>query len=64
MKKEHPYFPFIVRECQDAIPNVMARYGRLRSLDLDFGVEKRTICKNMTEQEIEEVIEKLVVQSK
>lgn len=49
---ESPYFPFIVRECADALPTVMARY--------DFGVERRISIENMETADIEMIVEELV----
>ena len=49
-------FPFIVRECLNAQPTVMARY--------DFGVEKRVYVPNLDEKEIDKVVQELVEQAK
>mmetsp|Transcript_25176 Transcript_25176/g.22203 ORF Transcript_25176/g.22203 Transcript_25176/m.22203 type:complete len:84 (-) Transcript_25176:191-442(-) len=45
VKKESPYFPFIVRECEDADPTIIARYR--------FGVEKKAHTDNLSASEIE-----------
>ena len=41
IKKQNPDFPFIVRECTNAQPTVMARY--------DYGVEKRVYVPDLSE---------------
>lgn len=54
--KEHsPDFPFIVRECENAIPLVTARY--------DFGVEKRVCVEGLSESDIAKAVEELVKQA-
>jgi len=55
LKEANPEFPIIIRECQNAAPNVMARY--------DFGVEKRVFVDFKTEKEIEEIVQELVEQA-
>ena len=45
IKEKNPSFPFIVRECLNAQPTVMARY--------DFGVEKRIYVPNLDEKDEE-----------
>ena len=52
---EHPEFLFIVRETENAIPTVMARY--------DFGVERRVPIEGYTQDEVEELVEALVDQA-
>ena len=52
IKSKNESLPFIVRECQNAQPNVMARY--------DFGVEKRIYVHNLEEREIDQVVKELV----
>ena len=52
VKENHPRFPFIVRECENAIPTVMARY--------DFGVEKRVYTENFTEEQVADAVKQLV----
>ncbi len=48
IKSQAPETPFIVRECQNAMPTIMARY--------DYGVEKRVYVENLTEEEIDGVV--------
>ena len=55
IKGANPTFPFIVRECQGAQPNVMARY--------DYGVERRIYLHNLTEGEVDEAVAELVNQA-
>lgn len=56
IKGQNPELPFIVRECQNAMPTVMARY--------DYGVERRVYVNNLSENEIDSVVKELVQQSK
>ncbi len=49
-------FPFIVRECLNAQPTVMARY--------DYGVEKRVYVNDLDEKEVDRVVQELVEQAK
>ena len=44
VKDQAPGFPFIVRECENAIPLVVARY--------DFGVEKKVCVEGFSENTI------------
>ena len=55
IKGKNPNLPFIVRECQNAQPTVMARY--------DFGVERRIYLNNLQETEIDNVVKELVDQA-
>ena len=55
IKEKNPSFPFIVRECLNAQPTVMARY--------DFGVEKRIYVPNLDEKDIDQIVKELVEQS-
>ena len=50
--EHHPDFLFIVRECANAHPTVMARY--------DYGVERRIPVDYLPAEEIEGVVEQLV----
>ena len=52
MKEASPELPFIVRECTNAQPTVMARYN--------FGVERRLYLHNATEAEVSEAVNELV----
>ena len=52
IKELNPELPFIVRECKNAQPTIMARY--------DFGIEKRMYVNNLQENEIDEVVRELV----
>ncbi|TNV72828.1 hypothetical protein FGO68_gene6568 [Halteria grandinella] len=56
IKEKNPETPFIVRECLNAQPTVMARY--------DFGVEKRVYVNNLSESEINQVVKELVEQAR
>mmetsp|Transcript_12698 Transcript_12698/g.21383 ORF Transcript_12698/g.21383 Transcript_12698/m.21383 type:complete len:101 (-) Transcript_12698:78-380(-) len=55
LKQLNPNFPLIVRECQGAQPNVMARY--------DFGVERRVYLNGLTEAEVDKAVGELVDQA-
>ena len=50
-----PQLPFIVRECANAEPTVMARY--------DFGVEKRIYLNSLSEEEVDSAVAELVNQA-
>jgi len=54
-KAANPAFPFIVRECRNAIPTIIARY--------DFGVEKKVVAEGWTQQQVEEAVQELVSQA-
>ena len=56
LKDMHPYFPFYVRECENAEANILARYS--------YGVERRKVVENCTEDEIDKALEELVTISK
>jgi NADH dehydrogenase (ubiquinone) 1 alpha subcomplex subunit 2 len=51
-KKANPAFPFIVRECSNAIPTITARY--------DFGIEKRVFAEDFSEAQVETSVKELV----
>ena len=55
IKQANPGFPFIVRECANAQPTVMARY--------DFGIERRLYLNDLTEAEVNAAVEELVTQA-
>lgn len=55
MKSKNPDTPFIVRECVNAQPTVMARY--------DFGVEKRIYVNNLDEKQVDSIVQELVEQA-
>ena len=55
IKESNPSLPFIVRECNGAQPTVMARYN--------FGVERRVYLNNMSESEVNAVVEDLANQA-
>lgn len=52
IKTKNPALPFIVRECQNAQPNVMARY--------EFGVERRVYVHNLDEKNVDKIVQELV----
>jgi NADH dehydrogenase (ubiquinone) 1 alpha subcomplex subunit 2 len=52
IKSKNPELPFIVRECLNAQPTVMARY--------EYGVEKRIYVPNLEERDIDQVVQELV----
>ena len=56
IKDKNPNFPFIVRECLNAQPTVMARY--------DYGVEKRIYVPNLEEGDVDAVVKELVEQAR
>lgn len=56
IKAKNPDTPFIVRECANAQPSVMARY--------DFGVERRVYVHGLEEHEVDQVVKELVEQAK
>merc|ERR1719183_3474275 len=55
VKGANPDMPFIVRECTNAQPTVMARYN--------FGVERRLYLNNASESEVNEAVNELVEQA-
>jgi NADH dehydrogenase (ubiquinone) 1 alpha subcomplex subunit 2 len=55
IKEDNPQLPFIVRECENAQPTVMARYH--------YGVEQRVWVENFDEGQIKEAVEELVAQA-
>ena len=55
IKDRNPTIPFIVRECLNAQPTVMARY--------DFGVERRIYVNDLNEKDIDQVVKELVEQA-
>ena len=52
IKTAEPELPFIVRECENAQPTIMARY--------DYGVERRVYLLNATEAEVQQSLAELV----
>lgn len=56
IKTKNPELPFIVRECKNAQPTIMARY--------DYGVERRIYVNNLAEQDVDSVVKELVEQAK
>jgi NADH dehydrogenase (ubiquinone) 1 alpha subcomplex subunit 2 len=52
IKSKNPETPFIVRECKNAQPTVMARY--------DYGVERRVYVQNLEEKDVDQVVQELV----
>lgn len=55
VKAQAPEFPFIVRECENAIPLVVARY--------DFGVEKKVCVEGFSEKDVNQAVEDLIKQA-
>jgi len=55
LKKANPDFPFIVRECEEADPIIIARYR--------YGIEKKAHTANLSDKEVERVVQTLVNQS-
>ncbi|CAG9317269.1 unnamed protein product [Blepharisma stoltei] len=55
VKDAAPRFPFIVRECENAIPLIIARY--------DFGVERKVVAENLSEAEVKQAVEDLISQA-
>ena len=55
VKEISPEFPFIVRECENAIPLVTVRY--------DFGVEKKVCIDGVAETDVATTVEDLVKQA-
>lgn len=55
IKGLNPELPFIVRECKNAQPMVMARY--------DYGVEKRIFVPGLAEEDVSQVVQELVEQA-
>mmetsp|Transcript_4802 Transcript_4802/g.8960 ORF Transcript_4802/g.8960 Transcript_4802/m.8960 type:complete len:104 (-) Transcript_4802:1425-1736(-) len=55
VKHANPSLPFIVRECESAIPMVIVRY--------DFGVERKAYLEGFSVREVEDAVNKLVVQA-
>ena len=55
VKQHDPRFPFIVRECENAIPLLTVRY--------DFGVEKKVCVEGFSEQDITKTVEELIKQA-
>ena len=56
LKKKNSDFPILIRECENAHPNVMARY--------DFGEERRYYLHDMNEKSVEEMVKQLVKDAK
>ena len=61
LKKNNPNTLFIVRECENVDPVVMARYGK-RWYNIDYGNEKKIICEFATTEEVEDIVSKLVIE--
>ena len=55
VKDQHPEFPFIVRECENAIPLLTVRY--------DFGVEKKVCVEGFSEKDVAKAVEELINQA-
>jgi NADH dehydrogenase (ubiquinone) 1 alpha subcomplex subunit 2 len=55
VKEQAPHFPFIVRECENAIPLLTVRY--------DFGVEKKICIEGFSEQDVNKAVEELLNQA-
>lgn len=55
VKQHSPDFPFIVRECENAIPLVTARF--------DFGVEKKICVEGFSEKDVAKAVEDLLKQA-
>jgi NADH dehydrogenase (ubiquinone) 1 alpha subcomplex subunit 2 len=56
IKNQNPTLPFIVRECEEADPYIIARY--------QYGIEKKALLANLNEKEIDKVVQDLVEQAK
>lgn len=61
-KKQSPEFPFIVRECEEIDPYVLVRYSKRKYIKGEFGVEKKALVGNLSEQELDGVLRELVAQ--
>jgi NADH dehydrogenase (ubiquinone) 1 alpha subcomplex subunit 2 len=55
LKKANPDTLFLIRECKDVDPIISARY--------DFGAERKFICEYATNEEVEDIVSKLVLES-
>ncbi|KRX05905.1 Thioredoxin-like fold [Pseudocohnilembus persalinus] len=55
LKTQNPQFPFLVRECENTEPYIIARY--------DYGIEKKAFVAGVNEQEIDDVLKNLVDQA-
>ena len=55
VKKANPDFLFIVREAQNAIPTITARY--------DYGVEKKIFAEGLSDAEVATQVQELVKQA-
>ena len=55
IKALNPTLPFIVRECTNAQPTVMARYN--------YGVERRVYLNDLSEAEVDQVVGDLASQA-
>ena len=55
VKEQAPRFPFIVRECENAIPLLTVRF--------DFGIERKVCVENFSEQDVNKAVEDLVNQA-
>ena len=55
IKKNNPDALLLIRECQNVEPNILARY--------EYGVEKKIFCEYASQEEVEEIVSKLVTDS-
>ncbi len=55
IKKSNPDTLLLIRECHNVEPNILARY--------EYGVEKKIFCEYATQEEVEEILSKLVTES-
>jgi NADH dehydrogenase (ubiquinone) 1 alpha subcomplex subunit 2 len=55
VKKNNPESLLLIRECENAEPNILARFK--------YGVERKIACEFATEEEVEEIVTKLVTES-
>lgn len=53
LKKNNPDTSVLVRECKDVDPIITARY--------DYGAERKVICEFATQEEVEDIVSKLVL---
>jgi NADH dehydrogenase (ubiquinone) 1 alpha subcomplex subunit 2 len=55
LKKANPDTLFLIRECRDVDPIISARY--------DYGAERKFICEYASQEEVEDIVSKLVLES-
>ena len=55
LKKNNPDTLILVRECSDVDPIITARY--------DYGAERKVICEYATQEEVEDIVSNLVLES-